>query len=123
MFQDCDMFIEEEKKIKSIIEKYNKRKRKTMVASPYALFFLDVGPDILIKMKEETGNIPTPEDGIKRINYEWRRLCQYDRLFYLYASKKLGYKPEATNAKEMIRNISRQTRTNRFIEFIKLFTF
>lgn len=114
---------EEDLRIHIIMNKYYIRKRENMQPSPYALFFLDKGEEILKTMKRETGNTPTPDNGIKRISFEWRRLSEYEKNIYIRASYKLSYDPKAINTKELIKKIHGKSRINQLREFFKLFAF
>lgn len=123
MSDTFEVFDDEDLRIRLIMNKYLTRKRKTMPPSPYSLFFLDKGEDIIKEMNKENGQRPKPDDAMKRIPFEWRRISEYDRSIYLRASYKLNYNPKSVNTKEFLKRIHRKTRVNQLREFLKLFTF
>lgn len=111
----------DEDKIKSLILKYQNRKRKTMQPSPYALFFLDKGKDILLQINEETNKIPTPEIAIERLFFEWNRISDYEKNIYMRASYALDFKPKTTT-KETIAKFGKNTKVNKLRDFLALFS-
>lgn len=116
-----DLFSEEESKILIIIDLYNNRKRQSMKPSPYALFFLHKGKEILLKINSETGSRPTVKDSMKRIYYEWTRISDYERNVYLNASHRLGYKYETKNSEKLVNRIKSKSRIGVIESYLKYF--
>lgn len=118
-----DVFEDEETKILEIIELYNKRRRQSMNPSPYALFFLHKGAEILIQINKETGLKPEPEKSMKRIQYEWQKISKLERNIYLNASNRLGYKPRKPNTDELINRMKSKTRIGLIEKTLKNYGF
>lgn len=70
-----------------LINLYNNRKRKTMLPSPYVLFFLKHAKVIA---KDNIKTI-TPEELLKEITDKWINLSLENKQIYFETSQELGY--------------------------------
>lgn len=71
---------------------FNERKRSTMKATPYTLFFLHRGKEFALRESAKIGNKrPKPSDFILVLQYEWNILSNENKEFYLDAAMKMGY--------------------------------
>lgn len=74
-----------------IIELFNERKRSTMKATPFSLFFLHKGKSLTKALFEEIRRKPQVNELIKRIKHEWKILPDSDKIIYLKAAIELGF--------------------------------
>lgn len=80
--------------IEELIKTFNERKRPTMKATPFSLFFLDKGKDITRNLYQEIKGKPNPKDLLERIKYEWKILSENQRMIYIETAIKLGFQPK-----------------------------
>lgn len=78
--------------IDELVELYKNRNRKTMNPSPYALYFLKNGKDLVLDESKLTDNKkPNAKNVMMRLVKEWARLSSDKKKPYFDAASKLGY--------------------------------
>lgn len=78
--------------INELINLYKNRERETMNPSPYALYFLKNGREIVLEESKLIGNKkPKSKDVLLRILREWVRLSSEEKKPYIEAAFLLGY--------------------------------
>lgn len=122
MIPNFEVFDEEDIRIRLIINLYEKRPRKSMEPSPYALFFLDKGKDIVNKYVGKTMIKPQYDEIFYRINDEWKNVSKYEKTIYMRASHMLGYKPRVPEGKSVVNKFKSNRQLNQYREFLKLFS-
>lgn len=81
-----------EKRIEFLIDLYNNRKRTSMKAAPFSLFFLSNSRNNVIQYIQKNNKQPLPEELIENMKDEWKKLPLYEKELYLDASGRLGFK-------------------------------
>lgn len=85
---------DEEKFIEELIKIYNERKRETMSANPFSIFFLKNGKRITLGLADELKRKPEPSEVIEKLKYEWKVLPDNRKSIFTKAAIDLGYIPK-----------------------------
>lgn len=71
---------------------FNERKRSSMKATPYVLFFLHKGKEFALRESTKIGGQkPKVSDFIMVLQHEWSILSDENKTIYLNAAIRLGY--------------------------------
>lgn len=81
-----------EKRVEFLIDIYNNRKRTSMKATPFSLFFLCNSRNNVIEYIQKNNKQPSPEELIENMKDEWKKLPLSEKELYLDVSGRLGFK-------------------------------
>lgn len=108
--------------IEELIKIFKERKRPSMKATPFSLYFLNDGKDIARQLFAETRRKPEVIELLERIKFEWKTLPDDKKILYFKAASELGFNPKELPIKnENLRN-RLEERTNAVKKKLSLFT-